>query len=247
MQPFPEAQTCGDFTILLDWQLAIDAARVLRGQGVDPEVIRQRRPRLVEIAQRAVDEGSALIEPAAIYRVVAVEALRHERLSLVGGGRLSGALIAQQLAAAEQVALIAATIGRQLERRVAALMSIDPVYALALDGFGSAAAEALSAAVCAFIEEQAARNQQCTSIPLNPGSMGWPVEVGQLEIFQLLDGGLIGLTLNDSAQMIPRKSVSMVLGLSHNRFAEGRPCDFCTLRETCRYQDRHAHAPNISG
>lgn len=247
MQYTPEVQTYDDFTILLDWQLAIDADRVLRGQGADPEVIRQRRPRLVDIAQRAVDEGSTLIEPAAIYRTFAVESLRHERLSLVGGGRLSGALITQHLAAAEQVALIAATIGHRLEQRVAEMMPIDPSYAFALDGFGSAAAEALGAAACIFIEEQAARNHQCTSMPLNPGLIGWPVDVGQPEIFQLLDGGLIGLTLNDSAQMIPRKSVSMVLGLSRSRFTEGRPCDFCALRETCRYQDHDAHSQNISG
>ena len=247
MQYHPDMQTYDDFTILLDWQLAIDADMVLRGQGADPEVIRQRRPRLVDIARRAVDEGSTLIEPAAIYRTFAVEALRHERLNLVGGGRLSGALITQHLAAAEQVALIAATIGDQLEKRVAEMMPIDPSYALALDGFGSVAAEALGAAVCTFIEEQAARNNQCTSMPLNPGLIGWPVDVGQPEIFQLLDGGLIGLTLNDSAQLIPRKSVSMALGLSRSRFTEGRPCDFCALRETCRYQDHDAHSQNISG
>ena len=82
MQYHPEVQTCDDFTILLDWQLAIDVDMVLRGQGADPEVIRQRRPRLVEIAQRAVDEGVTLIEPVAIYRTFAVESLRHERLNL---------------------------------------------------------------------------------------------------------------------------------------------------------------------
>jgi hypothetical protein len=242
----PEVHTYDDFTILLNGQLIIDADRVLRGQGADPVVIRQRRPRLVEVAQRAVDEGSALIEPAAIYRTVAVEAVRHERLNLVGGGRLSGALIAQQLAAAEQVVLIAATIGHQLEQHVAERMPIDPAYALALDGFGSVAAEALGAAVCTFIEEQAARNNQCTSMPLNPGLIGWPVDVGQPEIFQQIDGGLIGLGLNDSAQMIPRKSVSMVLGLSRSRFTTGRTCDFCALRETCHYQDRNVYSPNIS-
>jgi len=247
MQYQPEVQTCDDFTILLDWHLAIDADMVLRGQGADPAVIRQRRPRLVEIAQHAVDEGTTLIDPAAVYRTFIVESLRHERLNLAGGGRLSGELITQHLASAEQVALIAATIGQRLEQRVAEMMPNDPSYALALDGYGSVAAEALGAAVCAFIEEQAARNNQCTSMPLSPGLIGWPVDVGQPEIFQLLDGGLIGLTLNDSAQMIPRKSVSIVLGLSRSRFTEGRPCDFCALRETCRYQDHHAHSQNISG
>jgi hypothetical protein len=49
------------------------------------------------------------------------------------------------------------------------------------------------------------------------------------------------VTLNDSFLMIPRKSISMVLGIGSIPFTAGRPCDFCGLRETCRYQNREAH------
>ncbi len=225
-----------DQVILRDVQLNIDADMVLRGQGADPAVIRARKPRLVEIAERAVQEGAALIEPAVVYRFAPIEAMRHERLILADGTPLSGSLIAQHLSPARYVALSVCTVGAAIDDRIAALMPRDPAYALALDGYGSAAAEALGTELCARLEKDAARLGHCTSVPLSPGMVGWPVDVGQPQIFSNLDAEAIGVTLNDSAQMIPRKSTSLVLGFAPTPFDAGTPCDFCALRNTCRYQ-----------
>jgi len=231
-----------DQVVARDWQLNIDADLVLRGQGADPAIIRQRRPRLLEIAERAVVEGSALIDPIAVYRLLPVVSVKHQQLTLVGGAQLTGTLLIDQLAPAQSIALIVCTIGQRLDDRISTLMASDPAYALALDGFGSVATEALGTAVCHRLEEAAAQQQHCASVPLNPGMIGWPVDVGQPQIFSLLDTDAIGVTLNDSAQMIPRKSASMVLGFAPMPFTAGRACDFCALRNTCRYQDRSAHS-----
>jgi hypothetical protein len=226
--------------ILRDWRLDVDVDIVLRGQGADPAAIRARQPRMVQMAERALSEGLALIEPVVVSRELPVVSLRHEQLTLAGGAQLTGALIAQHLAAAERVALIVCTIGEALERRVAHTMRDEPAYALALDGFGSAAAEALGVAACTRVEQQAARGGWRTSLPLSPGMVGWPVDVGQWQIFSLVDAASIGVTLNESAQMLPRKSLSIALGIGRTPFSAGRVCDFCALRETCRYQDHYA-------
>ena len=225
-----------DQVILRDIPLDIDVDMVLREQGADPALIRARKPRLVELAERAVQEGAALIESAVVYRFVSVEAMRHERLILAEGVPLTGSLIAQQLSPARYLALIVCTLGAAIDRRIAALMPHDPAYALALDGYGSAAAEALGTEVCARMEQDAARSAHCTSVPISPGMVGWSVEVGQPQIFSNLDTAAIDVTLNDSALMIPRKSVSLVLGFAPTPFAANTPCDFCALRHTCRYQ-----------
>lgn len=229
-----------DQHVVRDWQLDIDVDMVLRGQGADPVVLRQRKPRLVAIAERAVAEGRALIEPAVVYRTVRVESLTHERLMLSGGAHLSGVLLAQHLAPAQFVTLIVCTLGPALEQRVSALLRDDASFGLALDGFGSVAAEALGVAICSRLEAQAKQAGQYTSIPLSPGMIGWPVDVGQRQLFSQLDTAPIGVTLNDSAQMTPHKSTSMVLGVGSSPFSEGRACDFCALRGTCRYQDHYA-------
>jgi hypothetical protein len=225
-----------DQIVIRDFQLDIDADMVLRGQGADPAIIRARKPRLVAMAERAVQEGANLIEPAVVYRFAPIEMMKHERLILADGVPLTGSLIAQQLAPARYLALIVCTVGAAIGDRIAALMPRDPAYALALDGYGSAAAEALGTEVCARMEQDAARSGHCTSVPINPGMVGWPVEVGQPQIFSNLDAAEIGVTLNDSALMIPRKSISLVLGFAPTPFAAGIPCDFCALRNSCRYQ-----------
>ena len=225
-----------DQMVLRDIQLNIDADMVLRGQGADPAVIRARKPRLVEIAERAVQEGSRLIEPVAVYRFAPIETMRHERLILTEGAPLSGSLIAQHLSPARYVALIVCTVGAAIDERITTLMPRDPTYALALDGYGSAAAEALGTELCTRLEKDAARLGHCTSVPISPGMVGWPVVVGQPQLFSNLDAEAIGVSLNDSAQMIPRKSTSLVLGFAPTPFESGTPCDFCALRQTCRYQ-----------
>jgi hypothetical protein len=228
--------------VLRDWPLNIDVDMVLRGQGADASVIRQRRPQLIGIAQRAIEDGKQLIKPAVVYRHLSVASLHHENLVLKNGAVLKGELLALHLAPAEQIILLVCTIGSALEQYLAEVLSTDPAYGLALDSFGSTVVEVLSVAACTYFEAQARRRNLYTSIPLSPGMVGWPVDEGQAQIFNLLAANLIGVTLNEYALMIPAKSISMILGLSRTPFTTGRTCDFCALRDTCRYQDHYAPA-----
>ena len=223
-----------------DWELKLDVDAVLRGQGADPAAIRARSPSLVETAARALEEGLPLADPVVVARRLPVESLRHERLTLIGGGTLSGALIAQHLGPAQEVVALLCTVGEALENYAAEVMASQMVYGLALDGVGSAAVEALANAACRRYELEAAERGMQTTIPLSPGMLGWPVEQGQPEIFSLIDAQAAGVRLTDSLIMIPRKSLTMVLGIGPEVSVGGRTCDYCSLRETCRYQDHYA-------
>ncbi len=77
-----------------------------------------------------------------------------------------------------------ATIGRQLDEMVSSLFKVDPVGAVALDGVGSAAVEKLAILACNHFELQGKTDGLSTTIPLNPGMLGWPVDQGQPEIFR---------------------------------------------------------------
>jgi hypothetical protein len=217
---------------------------VLRGQGAEPGAIRARSPRLVELAERALEEGNTLLEPQTLYRELDVDALRHERLVLDGGSTLSGGLISEHLGPADRVVLILCTVGEALEAHAARVSKEDIVYGLALDGVGSAAVEALANAACKYFEDQADEHGLQSSIPISPGMVGWPVDKGQPEIFEILEPSRINVHLTEYGLMMPRKSLTMVLGLGQTMKTEGRTCDYCAMRETCRYQDHYdpAHA-----
>jgi hypothetical protein len=220
-----------------DLPLVLDADMVLRGQGADPAVVRGRSRSLVTIAEQALEAARPLIAPAVLFRVLEVEGMRHERLSLEGGGQLSGTLVAQHLGGARRVALALCTIGAALEDRAAEVMEDDPSLGLALDGCGSAAAETLANSACSLFESMAAEAGEQATLPLSPGMIGWPIEIGQPELLALIDAAEIGVRVFPSGMMHPRKSVSFVVGMGRDVAAGGHACDFCNLRETCRYHD----------
>ena len=225
-------------------ELNFDVDAVLRGQGAEPGAIRKRSPRLVDLAERALEEAQPLLEPRTLFLELDVEKLSHERLVLDGGGKLSGTLIAEHLGPAKRVILILCTVGEALEAHATRVSKDDIVYGLALDGVGSAAVEALANAACKQFEEQAVELGYQSSIPISPGMVGWPVDKGQPEIFEILQPAQINVTLTEYGLMMPRKSLTMVLGLGQTMKAGGRTCDYCAMRETCRYQDHYdpAHA-----
>ena len=237
--------------LIKDWTISLEADQVLRAQGADPQVIRGRRPALVSTAEWALKEGLPLLEPAALFVELPVQELRHERVYLNfpgGDGKhsfLSGTLLASHLGAAERIAIAVCTIGETLETTADAVMADDFLKGLALDAVGSAAAEVLGNALCAQLESQALREGLQATLPLSPGMIDWPVAEGQPQIFELLKNEQknypdFQVRLNSNDVMLPRKSVSFVMGFGVQVNKQGRTCDICAMKETCRYQEHYA-------
>jgi hypothetical protein len=132
------------------------------------------------------------------------------------------------------------TIGSLLDEMVSSLFKVDPSLAVAMDGVGSAAVESLAIQACNYFENQVKDEGLNTTMPLNPGMVGWPVEQGQPEIFTLLDSEEILVTLNESCMMSPNKSLSMVLGVGKDVSPVGSSCDYCSLKGVCKYQNHYA-------
>jgi hypothetical protein len=220
-------------------ELIYDVDAVLRGQGADAAVLRSRRPALVEVAEKARQESLSLLAPQVVYREYQVEGVQHERLLLEGGHKLESKLLVEQLAAASSIIVILATIGPELEQQVTRIWDANMVYALALDGAGSGAVEALANAACLYFETKAAELGQKASIPYSPGMVDWSVADGQPQLFELLGSESSIVQLTPSFIMIPRKSLTMVMGIGAELVPAGRTCDFCIMRPTCRYQEAY--------
>lgn len=225
-----------------EWSLELSAEDVLRGQGMDPQVVLSRRPRLAEAAAWAAVEGLPLIKPAVLIEDLQVKEIRHEKVKLENGAQLTGPLVSQHLAGAEQATLMLCTVGEELEAFTAQVIRDDPLRGLALEGLGTAAVENLAAEACKVREAQAAEKGLYPSIPLSPGLVGWAVDPGQREVFSAIDAETVGVRLNESCVMIPRMSLTQVLGFSRTPGQAGRSCDYCAMRETCRYQHHYSVA-----
>ncbi len=225
-----------------NWQISeldINADAVLRGQGADPDLIRSRSPRLIDIAEKALEDSLHLLEPKVLVEELRVLSYQHEILELENDKKLSGPLVTGHLVGARSVIVAVCTVGSKIDEYASDVMAEDIVLGLAIDGVGSAAVEALANAVCRQIELEAAEKDHQTTIPLSPGMIGWDVESGQPIIFDLLNPAEIGVELTPYFLMIPRKSLSMLMGVGPGLKSGERICDYCDMRETCRYQDRY--------
>jgi hypothetical protein len=225
-----------------EWDLSLTVDQVLRGQGADPQRLRQRRPALVEIAAWALQEGLPLLQPVVLAQEFQVQGVLHENLILDSQVRLKGRLLTQHLAGARKVIVMVCTIGPQLEEITVEMMASEPVQALAMEGVGTAAVEMLATLAANRWERDSRMAGLSASIPLSPGMVDWPAEAGQSQIFSLLRTGSIGVRLTESGMMVPRMSISQLIGFGENMALQGRSCDYCNLRETCRYQDHYQHA-----
>jgi len=224
--------------------LAIEVEHVIRGQGIDPAHPNARSPQLLQLAQRAIEIGQPLIKPVAIYRRLAAIDLIHDRLRLAEEHTLHGSLIGQHFSRVTAVVIVLCTVGHGLDSAIDAAYPADPALALALDGFGTAAIEALANDICHVLECKAAAQEMQITIPLSPGMIGWPVDQGQAQIFNALDAQSIGVTLNNAFVMTPKKSLSFVVGEGLNLQTGRNTCEYCAMNEICRYQ--HHYEPELN-
>ena len=218
------------------WDSRLTFECVLAGQGIDPRSQSPVMPVLVAAARRALARAPGLLEPAAVTRLLAVRSSGAAVVLLEDGTRLAGEGPARHLAGADRVLVGACTVGAALDREAAALLPGDPVTALAIDGLGCAAVEALAAA----IERQAlaaARDEGCeATTALSPGGEEWPLGEGQRAIFAALGPGA-PVRLGEAGQMWPVKSISFVLGLGPGVTRhEAAECEGCGARERCRWR-----------
>ncbi|MDJ0924914.1 MAG: hypothetical protein QNJ77_10150 [Acidimicrobiia bacterium] len=217
-----------------EWELDYDVDDVLRSQAADPAAIRARRPRLVDMAQRALDAGRGMVQPAVLTRTLQVAKSRHNRITLEGGATLTGPLITEHLGGAEDITVMLCTIGDELGKAAVKESETNLSYAYALDAVGSAAVHSLNAAACNQVEQNAIAAGLQTSLPLSPGMEGWEVDPGQREIFSIIDGDEVGVALSPTLEMRPLKSLTAIVGIGKQVATKGAICDYCALRDTCR-------------
>ena len=120
--------------------------------------------------------------------------------------------LGRNLAGCQRVALLAATLGPQVDALIRRHSSLDPVYASILQATGAMYIEELVDITNSEIKKIAAAQGLKTKPRYSPGYGDVPLEI-QKDFFRLLPCTRIGLTLMDSLIMAPEKSVTAFVGL----------------------------------
>lgn len=183
-----------------------------------------------DIVRELVELAGSLIQPKAIYEVSYVDNKNNDTVD-IGGIKFTSHVLRVNLGKIGRVFPYIVTIGKELEDRAASFDNLLKQYCL--DAIGD---EALSL-IEQYLEDYLKKKYKLGQISsMSPGSLkDWPI-TQQKQLFSIFDNveGSIGVKLNPSLLMIPRKSESGVYFPTEVKFYS---CQLCP-RERC--QDRQA-------
>ena len=198
-----------------------------RGTPVEPE--------LMQTLRTLCRETAAALEPRAILRRFPLRDGDFDGTGFHPRGRDARAL----LALCREGVLLAATLGAGSERMLLREQARGASRALLLDAVLSAGIEAVCDGIEARLREECEAQGLFLTDRFSPGYGDMPLEQTK-EILGVLDAQKrIGLTVTATGLMMPRKSVTAVMGVSETP-VERRPsgCEGCAARETCAMRRR---------
>ncbi|HIU26254.1 MAG TPA: methionine synthase [Candidatus Copromorpha excrementigallinarum] len=175
---------------------------------------------LEERLSRCEADLLAAARPKGIYRIMKRDDVRTEGLS-----------VKRHLEGCDQVAVMAVTLGIGVDNLIRKAQVTDMLTAVILD---TGASVMIEQACDAFEDEIKKNTEKFTTSRFSPGYGDFPIEV-QADMVRYVDGQRkIGLNVTGSSLMIPRKSVTAVIGLSEHP-VKGRlaSCNECVLRDKC--------------
>jgi hypothetical protein len=219
-KPSAAVPAAGPPVIVSTLRLSIREKEVLHFLGY-PE---GRRPagRLERLLEDALHEARRLATARGAFRTIPVS---------------SAAEVGLPAEDADGLVLGIVTAGGGIERRVTELLGRgEAARALLLDAAGSAAAEEAAHRLSVRIVGGRTSAGSDVSCRVSPGYGRWPLSA-QEALFARLPHAAVGVFLNPSLLMVPRKSISFALWIG----ARGAPrsglsgCDTCGLVQ-CRYR-----------
>lgn len=184
--------------------------------------------RTTHLIEEAIKKAKGLISPKGVYTLKKVLSIKDGRLYFAkGGGFKLSRQVSRGLYGSSRLVIFAVTIGDELEKEVTYLSKNGrSTEAACLDAVGSALCEEAQRALAGYILAKEASNGESLSLPFSPGYCGFDL-IRQKRIFKLVDSSKIRLSLTEPSLMIPRKSISGLIGIGDFNSTPPNPCLEC--------------------
>jgi len=185
--------------------------------------------RISSLIDEYIENANHLIEPSYSYVIGDIELVHDSTVVIEGSIIFESQVIARLLEQCHKVAVFLVTIGKHLEETSCRLADDGLILqASVLDAIGSDATEKVADFVQDSIREMAGAQGFVTSRRFSPGYCDW--DIGQQRaVFQAVDGDVVGIRLTKRCLMIPRKSISGIIGIgpSNSNVENYNPCKTC--------------------
>lgn len=191
-----------------------DESIMSRIDALEQELIRTAVPRLVWRTEDITRENGVLS---------------------AGGVVLRGKAIEEHLDGCGQAVFMAATLSIETDRLISRAQARDMADALILDALGSAGIEQICNKSEALIKEELSGKYMTWRF--SPGYGDLPLET-QVALAERLDiSRRAGITVTDTLLMIPRKSVTAIIGVSDSTLPKRRTgCLYCSMKDKCNFR-----------
>lgn len=199
-----------------------------RGQGLDGIT--------EKMIDETIEEIRDLLRERSIYKEYNLRKSK-DGLFLQGTNLyLPGDDIKRHLSRSKTCFLMAVTLGHEVDKKIRYYERFNLTKALILDATATAFIEKLSYEICKKIESTLIEDNKKITERYSPGYGDLPIEL-QNEFLRTLDTQrMIGLTTTSTSILIPRKSVTAIVGVIEDDGTKlKRNCKDCSSFKTCNF------------
>jgi hypothetical protein len=187
------------------------------------------------VFEEVLADGPNMVHAQGGYRMLTPFECRDKGIEIDGIFFETGSIIAKQFRQAEKILIFACTAGPDIRIKYDQYIKEgDPLKAFFVDTLGTVAVEkAMDKIHHQLKSEFESQGWHCTN-RYSPGYCGWSVKE-QHKLWSFLPDQYCGITLTDSALMLPIKSVSGMIGVGTHVRKNPYSCAICDL-EHCIYR-----------
>jgi hypothetical protein len=203
------------------------------GSGNDSE----RNAAITKSLDESLLKSKELSKPNYIHTVKKISAIGKDFIELEQGVRFTSGKVTKYVKDATHIGIFLVTIGEGIEKAAGEFTKgKEPLEGYLLDRIGSFAVESLADTVEKRIRADYLTAGKSVSQRYSPGYCDWPIEE-QRVLAKVMDFSKIGITLNESCMMSPKKSISAMLAIADNGIfnESGSTCGFCDKKD-CYYR-----------
>ena len=187
----------------------------------------------------ACEEAGLLIEVRGIWKMYDYDSARRMIMS-EPPLEIVGRSIEKHLSTCERVVCLAVTVGEAIEQAVTSKFGgKEYVKAMLLDAAATSAVEQAADQMEEVIRREVAREGFSMRSRYSPGYGDWGLDQ-QKELFRLTGASEIGMRLSTALMLMPRKSVTAIVGLTRATVEKksGHDCSECAkadcpMRSSC--------------
>lgn len=157
-----------------------------------------------------------------------------------GNIKLTGKSIYNHLEDCTKAVLMACTLSEKVDKLISRYNITDMTASLITDAMASAMIEQVCNKVETIIQQE--NNIKNMTWRFSPGYGDLPIDIQKNFINIVNAEKLIGLTVTENNILIPRKSVTAIIGISENPIPQKkRGCAICNMNKTCQFRKRGTH------